>query len=369
MKVVIFHKSLNPMAGAERVCLAVIEALKELNYEVTLVTMEPTNWSHVCKFNSEIVKPDEEISILKIPIKLLSIYLKFYAYHMFERLRRKFDLSINTHGDSLPVSADIVFMNSPVNFKSKTLPKKCYESLLWKVYYQPYLFLQSIFPTKFEWKLLLASSEFTRDSIKKNLDGEVIILYPPVDINEFSKASFNNHRLNQVVLCGRYSPEKNYEFALEVAKHLPYIEFIIIGSVSDKTYYNKIARLTKEYYLKNVKLLINVSRKTQIDIYSKSKVFMHTAVNEPFGIAVVEGMAAGLVPVVHRSGGPWLDIIKQGEYGLGFRDVNEAIEFTYNAIKNYSSLKHKVIERAKAYSKQNFIKNFKSLVQMINLSS
>jgi len=31
------------MGGVEHVCLTVIEALKELNYKITLVTMEPTN--------------------------------------------------------------------------------------------------------------------------------------------------------------------------------------------------------------------------------------------------------------------------------------------------------------------------------------
>jgi len=365
MKIGVFHRSLNPMGGAEHVCLAVIEALKELNCEVTLVTMEPTDWSRVCKLNTKIVKPDKEISILKIPMKFLSTYLKFYACHMFGMLRRNFNLSINTHGDILPVSADIVFMYYPVIFESKPLPEKYYKSLLWKIYYQPYLLLKSMFPINFKWKLLLTFSEFGKNAIKKHLSSEAIIFHQPVDIDEFSEASFNNCRLNRVVLCGRYSPEKNYEFAVEVARYLPYIEFIIIGSISNKgyeSYRNKIAHLVKEYDLKNVKLLTNVSREMQIDIYSKSKVFMHTAVNEPFGIAVVEGMAAGLVPVVHKSGGPWLDIVKQGEYGLGFGSVDEAVESINIAIKNYPSLKIKAIERAKTFSKQKFIEAFKSLV-------
>jgi glycosyltransferase involved in cell wall biosynthesis len=365
MEIGVFHRSLNPMGGAEHVCFAVIEALKELNYKSTLVTMEPTNWSYIYKLNPKIVKPDKEISVLKVPIKFLGAYLKFYAYHMFERLRKKFDLTINTHGDILPVSADIVFMYYPVIFENKYLPEKYYESLLWKIYYQPYLLLQSVFPIKFECNLLLTFSEFGRSAIKKHLSTEVVLFHQPVDIDDFTKASFNNYRLNQVVLCGRYFPGKKYEFALDVARHLPYIEFIIIGSISNKgyeSYYNKIAHLVKEYDLKNVKLLTNVSRETQIDIYSKSKVFMHTAVNEPFGIAVVEGMAAGLVPVVHKSGGPWLDIVKQGEYGLGFGSVNEAVESINIAIKNYPSLKIKAIERAKTFSKQKFIEAFKSLV-------
>jgi hypothetical protein len=40
-------------------------------------------------------------------------------------------------------------------------------------------------------------------------------------------------------------------------------------------------------------------------------------------MSVVEGMAAGCVPVVSRCGGPWFDILdcKQGVYGFSYRSV------------------------------------------------
>ncbi len=31
--------------------------------------------------------------------------------------------------------------------------------------------------------------------------------------------------------------------------------------------------------------------------------------HEPFGIVVAEAMAAGAVPIVHKSGGPWIGIL------------------------------------------------------------
>jgi alpha-1,2-mannosyltransferase len=41
-------------------------------------------------------------------------------------------------------------------------------------------------------------------------------------------------------------------------------------------------------------------------------------IGEHFGISVVEAMVSGLVPVVHSSGGPWLDILEQGKGGFGY---------------------------------------------------
>lgn len=43
----------------------------------------------------------------------------------------------------------------------------------------------------------------------------------------------------------------------------------------------------------------------------RAKVGLHTMWNEHFGIGVVEYMAAGLIPVAHKSGGPLMDIVTE----------------------------------------------------------
>ncbi|MDQ6864922.1 MAG: glycosyltransferase [Thermoproteota archaeon] len=47
--------------------------------------------------------------------------------------------------------------------------------------------------------------------------------------------------------------------------------------------------------------------------------------NEHFGIAVVEAMAAGCLPVVHASSGP-MEIVANGLYGLIYKDKAELPE-------------------------------------------
>lgn len=42
-----------------------------------------------------------------------------------------------------------------------------------------------------------------------------------------------------------------------------------------------------------------------------AKIGLHTMWNEHFGIGVVEYMAAGLIPVAHKSGGPKFDIVTE----------------------------------------------------------
>ena len=92
-------------------------------------------------------------------------------------------------------------------------------------------------------------------------------------------------------------------------------------------------------------------------------------IGEHFGIAVVEGMAAGLVPVVHKSGGAWNDIILRGRYGFGFSSVDEAIRCIETGIKDYQRYRDQAIKRAKMFSKERFKERFKMILEdLINNS-
>ena len=109
----------------------------------------------------------------------------------------------------------------------------------------------------------------------------------------------------------------------------------------------------------------NVPREHQLKLYSEAKAFLHTMIGEHFGISVVEGMAAGLVPVVHKSGGPWNDIVLRGKYGFGYTSSEEAVKMLSEAISNYWSLREISLRRAKVFSKDKFKQEFKEIIKII----
>ena len=59
------------------------------------------------------------------------------------------------------------------------------------------------------------------------------------------------------------------------------------------------------------------------EIASKSTIFLHTMIEEHFGISIVEMMASGLIPVCHCSGGPESDIV--GNSGRLCKDRNQFV--------------------------------------------
>jgi len=90
---------------------------------------------------------------------------------------------------------------------------------------------------------------------------------------------------------------------------------------------------------------------------------LHAKVDEPFGISVVEGMSVGAVPVVHKSGGSWTDIIEEGKYGYGYLTEEEAVESLYQALNN-ESLRKEVKERAKLFNNINFEEKFLKITNL-----
>ncbi len=370
MKALILHNTLNSVGGGERVCLAVIEALKDAGWEVCLATVEPTDWSRVEKIVGRVVKPDVEMSLFPFKVRMFGTYMRLLTYYFAKKAGKNCDLIINTHGDVLPIESNITYMHFPTFTLLKEQPVniKYSQKWYWKVYFTPYEKIQDFLVKRYLRScLVLTNSRYSAKAIKKHTGKDAIVIYPPVDIESFL-CEEDTEREDLVVSCGRYSQEKNYEFLLEVAERLKDIKFIVIGASSGKTsgsYYRKLEEIKRKKGLKNVQLLRDVSFKQQLEIYRKAKVYMHCMVGEHFGMAVVEAMASGLIPVVHKSGGVWEDIVEHGKYGYGYKNLEEAVDRIRDIIVGSEKMRKVVIERSKTFSIKEFSSNLITLIEKI----
>ena len=81
---------------------------------------------------------------------------------------------------------------------------------------------------------------------------------------------------------------------------------------------------------RNVDFVVNAPYSALQAHLSEAGIGLHTMWNEHFGISVVEMMAAGLVVIAHRSGGPLMDIVVNcAGKPTGTRYVNCICEWTY----------------------------------------
>lgn len=100
----------------------------------------------------------------------------------------------------------------------------------------------------------------------------------------------------------------------------------------------------------------------------EARVFLHTTINEHWGVAVAEAMAKGLPVAVHRSGGTWSDLVAEGSWGLGYDDVREAVEAVSKLMTNkrlWSIYSGKSVERVKNLTLARFIERFRGLLDTL----
>lgn len=161
--------------------------------------------------------------------------------------------------------------------------------------------------------------------------GDVSVVYPPCDVDEFMKIEsvaeriLEEKKIVRLLSVGQIRPEKNHRLQLEVLKDIREplkakgfaVELCIAGGCRNEEDEERVAQLkreAKEMGIKEGKELrfeLNVPYENLIDELSKALISIHTMHNEHFGISVVEAMAASTVIVSNDSGGPKMDIVKE----------------------------------------------------------
>jgi glycosyltransferase involved in cell wall biosynthesis len=170
----------------------------------------------------------------------------------------------------------------------------------------------------------------------------------------------SSEKENLVVCVGRFELEKRFTEVLHALARLKKInvKLSLIGFAYDeRCIFEVIRALGLE---KNVELLVNAERRILIDRLLRAKAIVHPTPHEPFGIAVVEGMAAGCVPIVRMGvNGPWLEITEEGKYGLGFNSLEELTDVMEKVIEFYDRFNiEDIVSKALKFDETEFKRRF-----------
>ncbi|KAG8741162.1 asparagine-linked glycosylation protein [Ceratobasidium sp. 428] len=147
------------------------------------------------------------------------------------------------------------------------------------------------------------------------------IVYPPCDTKAMSSFSLEN-REKIIMSLAQFRPEKDqaqqiYSLAQLFKSHPEYIsqgvKLVLLGSsrnVADAERIVTLKNLVTKFKLeRSVEFVVNAPYDVVLSWLARACIGTNTMVDEHFGINVVEFMAAGLIPVVHSSGGPLNDIV------------------------------------------------------------
>ena len=350
VRALIFDPYFDTLGGGERYCLTVAECLLNKNWQVDLW------WDN---------QNDIKKSIDRFGLKVGSLGLvgkKMENFSFIEKLilMRKYDLVFWLSDGSIPTlvaKKNILHLQAPlVGFNSKKIADKVKNMLISKV---------------------VCNSKFTKKFIDKEYGYNSLVIYPPIDVEEFKSGK----KENIILAVGRFEQTDQMQskrqdvlikaFKNMVDKGLKGWQLVLVGgSLGDPQKNTNLLGLKNEASGYPIKFVVDSPFKVLKNYYSKAKIFWHAAglgidedtqpwKVEHFGMTPVEAMASGCVPVVLNKGG-LKEIVRRDE-GYRWGSVEELIDKTKLLIKSTDKIerfsKHS-IQSSKKYSKSRFCKEF-----------
>lgn len=283
-----------------------------------------------------------------------------YSYFFFKRLVQQYcpDFVLVTGGSSLiPKAAaekTIVYVHFPVDIEVAS--ERYIGNKFKRVYIKPWQFISNNLDF-IKKSTIVTNSYYTRNLVRKAWGVESTVIAPPCP--QYTFPILKEKKKEVVCALGRFTPEKDYDVILNVARKLSDKKFELVGSItSDKTeYLNGLIRSAPE----NVRFHINASIEEKLEVLSRAKVLLHSFVGEHFGIALVEAMSAGILPVTHDSGAAKEDNLVPSEFR--YTDTDGAVRATADALDKWNlSTAISLRESARKFSPDHFRTNMKNFI-------
>jgi len=373
MKIAMIHDFSVNKGGGDFVMLNILRVLSDAGYETTLITSTTSGLKEAAElFDEEI--PEVNIKYIKVPIFLKHPYS--IAYMAKKAKNERYDLYV--FSDDVPKYMKgekvICYVHYPHIARVKHLEfvaERYKKSINGRI---KFFLHKRLIPKFFEHKnisnkwLLLANSSLTYVHVSELLNtNRIILLYPPVQAKRIIALTKDSQKEDLVIAIGRFEPERKYEDLIYALKKVKTnYKALIIGYSYDDNYVKHLEKMIKNIDVTDkVELLLNADRKYVLSSLTKAKIIVHTAIREPFGMAIVEGMAAGCIPVVRQGfNGPWIDIVQSGKYGTGFNSVDKLALIIHNILRNYERYKimYNVVDRALYFDTSNFRSHFLNIM-------
>jgi glycosyltransferase involved in cell wall biosynthesis len=235
-----------------------------------------------------------------------------------------------------------------------------------------------------EWKLgryqaVVCNSEFTRANIDPRLRARSTVIFPPVA----PIAKGRKKKAKMILSVGRFS--NHYQAKKQHVLIEAFIDaqnkgtltgwkLVLAGGLlpSDEKYFSQLKKRSSGYA---IELVANSAHSQLTSLYNEASIYWHAAGfgetdpkrMEHFGIATVEAMSAGCVPIVFNGGGQ-PEILNKSTLGFLWDTKEELIAKTEAIIQDEKKMQ-RIAEaaklRASAFSVETFGQSFDGLLSKL----
>jgi glycosyltransferase involved in cell wall biosynthesis len=340
----VYHDSILEGGGAEVVAVSVIEALSQADNDVTLYTTAETNaerineryQSNIPASRITVINPSPTLSaLLAVLCKLASTVSDVEDLLIFRAAMMELPVRIRyLNGHDSFISTQGTFFHDDViqyvHFPYYSRRAMCaytdrFADPLYPAYHAVCRSMKRIY--RAVWgadTATITNSAWTSEVTEAVYDVNTEVVYPPVEVNEFSPPNWEKKE-DGFVTIGRVHPEKRQHVLIGIVEELVergYSTHLhIIGPLGDSDYCSRIRDLASERDYIHVEG--RVSRSEVVSHVEAHKFGIHAKQYEHFGIAIAELLAGHSIPLVPAGGGQ-AETVKLD--ALTYTDVSDAAE-------------------------------------------
>ncbi len=360
MKIAIFHNFMDNIGGAEIVCL---NLARELNADLYTTNIDEDK---IRKMGFEDILFRIK-SIGKVPreapFRQQITFMKFRKLN----LSGKYDFFII--GGDWAISAavnnkpNIEYFHSPLNeiWEFRDYVRKSLKPWMKPIYHIWTNYVRIFYKKYFKHvEKRVCNSKNTQDRIKKYLNSDARIIFPPVDTKKYHFEKSKNFWLS----VNRLTAHKRIDIQLKAFKKIPEQKLIIVGSYENSRSFLQEKKHLEKILPPNVKIVHWADDEKLKELYSTCKGFITTAKDEDFGMTAIEAMASGK-PVIAPNEGGYKESIIDGKTGILIENIDEE-KLAESVEKLGVELKKKTnkyngacIKQARKFDIENFIKQIK----------
>ena len=338
---------MNRAGGAERYLLELMRVLQNGGNDVALYTIDKTDWGRLSEIQGLETSPDHEYFLQEKTLEPGNIFswIKVTLNYLWilTRAREETELSINNYGEVLPIISDISIVHAVPLIAKSGNP---YNIPLWDYIRHVYEYIHGRLADKTS-RCIITNSRYNLERIKPHYEASIHVVNPPVAISTY----IEGQKDGGILTIARISPNKNLQHVTKIANRTHRNRFVIAGKTEPNS--ERVLRVLRE--MRNIEVYINPLRASLMELMERSSILLSTQQDEAFGMATVEAMSMGCIPLVYRGGGPWTDILDEteGVYGYAYESEDEAtekIDLILGDDEHRNELRDNCVQRSKIFS-------------------
>lgn len=306
MNISIIHPFFDSIGGAEQITMILLKILHELGYKVKLYTVIPPiltpNNTQIISIKKLIKENDNLPPILNIIIRnvIPSRLKRLMQEKKITSMALDNEKIVFVMGGNMPFlktsnAKAYVYCNSIFDSEGQYIikqfsgPKSIYNNIIKTIIQKKY---QAFLNTNAQ---LITNSFYTKSKIMERFGKTSVLIYPPVDLDKFKNKS-ETPKKDQIASIIRISPEKNPLQLIDIILKSNYPAQIGCSG-KDKVSEDLYQTLLQKTRTRNITFYYNIPDIRIDNLLAHSKIYLQSS-QETFGIAVIEAMASGCIPIV-----------------------------------------------------------------------